>query len=157
MKKIALALAVMMTAPLFAQEVRSYKISQGPKACPVELTVVRSEECLQLSLMSEDAQVEMSEYCQINGEIQKVQIVDEETGVTTTTFARQIEVSKAFLFTKNTTVQNARGLVVANHYKETSLKASEKTAILTLRDHKAELMQLPKVQTLACFYSTDAE
>ncbi|PIP92518.1 MAG: hypothetical protein COW00_00255 [Bdellovibrio sp. CG12_big_fil_rev_8_21_14_0_65_39_13] len=157
MKTIMMALTFALTAPLFAQEVKTYQLSTGPKACPVEVTIIQTENCLQVSLMQEDAEVQLNEYCQINDEAQKVQVIDEETGKTTTTYTRQVQLAKSYLFTKNTTVQNVHGLVVANHYEEMALKAGEKSAVLTVRDQNVEMMKVPTMKTLACFYSTDAE
>ena len=146
-----------LTVNAYAFEAQSYQLAHGAKTCPQELTIIKADECLQLSKLTADAQVEMSEYCQINKGLKTTEIKDEANGGLTTTATNQVEFHNRYLFNQ-TTIHIAKNGVVTNHsYSEVTLKVEEKKAVMMTKVYQYSLTDFPKLETLACFYSTDAE
>lgn len=155
MKSLLVSLSLIASA--HAYEIQTYKLTKGSANCPLEMSVIKTEKCLELSMLNADADVSVEEYCKINSAPQTTEVVDEEKETKTVTVVAQYEIQNRFVFTNTTTTTNKYSVVTKTNYSEKVLALGEKTATMTVRERAFVVAQLPKHQTLACFYSTDAE
>lgn len=150
-------LSLLFVSSAFALDTQSFKLTSGPKTCPAEITIIKTDNCLELSMLQTDASVQMNEYCALNEAPVATEVENEETKEVTTTIKAEVQIQNRYVFTETKTVQSAKGVVTKTQYAERALAVSEKSATMTVREREYALMQLPKAKTLACFYSTDAE